>query len=323
MQPSVTESNYKKSEKRHKTRNSRQKQSFWRRRKWWLMTGGLLAAVIIATNLFLLNSRPVYSEAPEAQKVLAVQEGLNFGILIPTFMPKGFDRESVDIQVNESGPSGEKMAALTYRNLGKKAAVFIKQWVPGNPELEILNKSIPIETAWGKGWLMTQGGESGIGTLWVDIGQLRVSVSSTNRKLVPAEYLLQMANTLGLASEQQVYTFKTEPIVIRGVAPPPPFEVELNEQGIQELNLTITPGGYTPVRFLVKKDIPVKINFRAIGEVGCGNTGALTIGGGQSVGISVYKDKPLDIVEFTPKEVGEFPFYCTTNCYRGVMIVEE
>lgn len=126
------------------------------------------------------------------------------------------------------GPSGEPVADFTYRNLGKRAAIFFRQWVPGHPELEILNKSVPIETKWGKGWLMTQGGEKGIGTLWVDIGQLRVSVSSSNLKVITPEQLLQMANTLGLASEDQVYTFKMEPVALKGVAPPPPFEVPIN-----------------------------------------------------------------------------------------------
>ena len=170
---------------------------------------------------------------------------------------------------------------------------------------------------------MTQTDAKGMGTIWVDIGQVRVSVSSPNLKQVTPENLLQMANTLGLASDDQVYTFKTDPIVVRGLLPPPPYEVQLNSEGIQEFNLTITPGGYSPVRFMVKKDIPVKINFRALGEVGCGNTGTLNVGNGNKIGIAVTKEEPLDIVEFTPEVAGGFPFFCTTNCYRGIMTVSE
>jgi hypothetical protein len=299
------------------------KLKFWKRYRWQIGSAIVLLILLSLSIIAFAVNRPVYTAAPEVEDILAAQENLNFGILIPTYMPKGFDRETVEIKVIDGGPSGEKSANLTYRNLGKKSAIFFKQWVPGFPEKEILNNSVPIETNWGKGWLLTQTDGKGMGTIWVDIGQLRVSVSSANLKLVPPAQLLQMANTLGLASEDQVYTFKTDPIVVKGIAPPPPYKVALNNEGIQEFNLTITPGGYSPVRFQVKRGIPVKINFRAVGEVGCGNTGALTLGDGTKIGISVTKEEPLDIVEFTPQVVGDFPFYCTTNCYRGIMTVVE
>ena len=45
----------------------------------------------------------------------------------------------------------------------------------------------------------------------------------------------------------------------------------MNAQGVQELTLVVTPGGYTPLRFAVKKGVPVKLTFRQLGQVGCGN----------------------------------------------------
>lgn len=294
-----------------------------RKMRWWLASGAGLVIIALAVGV-IISSQPKYVAAPEVPKILAAQEGLNFGILIPTYMPKGFDRETVEIKVGgSSGPTGEPVADLTYRNLGKKAAVFLRQWVPGNPDLENLNKSLPVETKWGKGFLMLQGGEKGIATLWVVIGQLRIAVSSSNIGVVSAEQLLQMANTMGLASDEQVYTFKMDPLTIKSIAPPPPFEVPINSEGIQEFNLTITPGGYSPMRFAVKKGIPVRINFRALGEVGCGITGAIAMPDGNDIGLSVTKEKPLSVIDFTPELAGEFPFYCSSNCYRGIMTVRE
>lgn len=298
-------------------------ESFWRKRRWWLLGGAVSVVVLVLVGINVINSRPVYVKAPEAAKIIAAQQDLKFGILIPTYMPGGFDRENMELKVSPSGPSGEALADLTYRNLGQKAAIYLRQWVPGNPELETLRLSVPVMTNWGKGWLLTQGGKEGIGTIWVDIGQLRASVSSSNLKIVTPEQLVQIANTLGLASEEQVYTFNMEPITIRGVAPPPPFEVPLTAEGIQELNLTITPGGYSPARFAVKKDIPVKINFRAMGEVGCGNEGFIRMPDGNNIGLHVSQSNPLYITEFTASVAGDFPFGCSHNTFRGIMTVRE
>lgn len=297
--------------------------SFWRRRRWWLVSGVGALIVFLATVGFL-SSQPVYVTAPEVPKIMAAQEGLKFGILIPTYMPKGFDRETVDLKVDQySGPSGAPQASLIYRNLRKAAAIFINQWVPSDPEHETLVGSRPIVTRWGKGLLLSERGGTGMGNLWVDIGQLRVSVSSSSLNVASAEQLLQIANTLGLASEDQVYTFKTEPISIYAVAPPPPFEVLLNSAGVQELNLTITPGGYSPIRFVVKRGAPVKVNFRLLGEVGCGNVGVIDMGKNGTIGLVVSKDRPLSVVEFTPEETGDFQIYCTHYTYRGIMTVRE
>ncbi len=295
---------------------------WWKKRRWQVACGTGLAVIALTIAIFV-SSQPVLLAAPEVPKIIAAQQDLKFGILIPTYMPRGFDRENVELKVLPSGPSGEPVAELTYRNLGKKAAIFFRQWVPGNAEMENLNKSVPIETKWGKGFLMTQGGKSGIGELWVMVGQLRVAIASSNLQICSPEQLLQMANTIGLASEDQVYTFKMDPLEIHGAAPPAPFEVPLNADGIQELNLTITPGGYSPIRFAVKKGIPLKINFRAIGEVGCGNTLTLPMGDGNGLAMTVTKTKLQDTAEFTPQNAGQFQFNCGHFTFRGIMTVRE
>lgn len=279
----------------------------------------LLAGAAVAWKI--ATTEPPPKEPPEAAKVLEAQELTgNFGILIPAYLPRSFDRGGVEITVNPAGPAGEPAVDMTYRTK-KGAALFFRQWVPANPDMETLVNSRPIETKWGKGWLLTQART--LVSLWVDVGPLRISVSTHNVDVVSREQILLAANSLGLAMDMQVQSFKTELPVIRGVEPPPPFEVQANTAGIQELNLTITPGGYSPMRFAVQAGKPVKVNFRALGEVGCGDTLIFPTSVDKSVSAQVTDESPVQVVEFTPQAPGEYGFRCTSNCFRGIMTVRE
>jgi hypothetical protein len=78
-----------------------------RPRRTWLVLGAFAAAVVLLLAAWQFTSTPATAkEAPEAGKVLAVQEKTPFQILIPAYLPKDFDRAGVDIQVDESGPGG-------------------------------------------------------------------------------------------------------------------------------------------------------------------------------------------------------------------------
>jgi hypothetical protein len=304
------------------TKKREAKNRFWRRRCWiFLLTG--LAVILAAIVIWKVNTTPpAPAEPPEAAKVLAAQENLkNFGILIPAYLPKGFDRAAVDIKINQNGQGGQPAVAMVYRTT-KGASIFINQWVPANPEMEILSGSRIIETRWGKSWLLSQGTE-GLINVWVDVGPLRVSLATANRDVVSREQLVMAAETLGLASDLQSYSFVTEFPQIKDMAPPPPFKVAVNSQGVQEFNLTITPGGFTPIRFEVQKGIPVKITFRALGEVGCGNTITIPTEGGNYGVLEVTKTKLSDSLTFTPHEAGQFKFFCSSDHYRGIMFVRE
>jgi hypothetical protein len=303
-------------------RKVRKKPSRWYKRWWlWLLIGLLLVGVSTVT-FKIVTAAPAPAEPPEMAKIMAAQDSMHeFGILIPGYLPRGFDRAKVEIETNQNGPGGEPTADLTYRTK-TGATIFIHQWVPVHPELEILNGSRIIQTKWGKGWLLTQGTD-GLVDLWVDIGPLRVSVITTDPKTVSREQLLLVGETLGLASNNQAFTFAPELPRIQDIQPPPPFEVQLNDEGIQELNLTITPGGFEPIRFEVEKGIPVKINFRALGEVGCGNVVMIPTQGVNYAALEVTKTKLVDSVTFTPDEAGQFKFFCTSDHYRGIMFVRE
>jgi hypothetical protein len=305
-----------------KTTKRGAKAGLWKRRKWFYFIAAIVLVLASLVTWKLVTAAPAPIEPPEAVKVLAAQENLkNFGILIPGYLPKGFNREAVDIKVNNNGPASEPAVDMVYRT-PEGASIFLRQWVPGNPELETLSGSRLIETKWGKSYLLTQS-TMGLIAVWVDIGPLRVSISTSNRDKVSREQLVLVAETLGLASDLQAYSFVTELPVIKDIAPPPPFEVKMNDQGIQELNLTITPGGYSPMRFAVQKGTPVKINFRAMGEVGCGNTMIFPTDIQNPSAISLKSKTDVQVLEFTPTIPGEFQFECTNNCFRGVMTVRE
>jgi hypothetical protein len=303
-------------------KRKQKKPASWYRRWWFFSVVGLAVVLAAGTTFKMVTAAPQPTEAPEAAKVLKAQELMgNFGILIPAYLPKGFDRSGMEINVNQTGPADEPAVDMVYR--GKNdATLFMHQWVPANPAMETLSGSRIIETKWGKSWLLTEGTD-GLVAVWVDIGPLRVSLSSPSQATASREQLVMAAETLSLASNSQAFSFVAQLPQIKDIVPPPPFEVRPNAEGVQELNLTITPGGYTPLRFAVQKNIPVKINFRALGEVGCGNVLLLPHDTGSYESLTVSKTAPLQTTTFTPQTAGDFQFICASNHYRGIMTVRE
>jgi hypothetical protein len=295
-----------------------------RKRKLWIIGSSILALVIILSSVTYFLNRPKYTDAPEAQRILAAQANLDFGILIPGYLPSGFDRKNVDIKVVPTGPSGQPSVELTYQGTGwgkGGSAIYVTQWIPTNPDLEVLNGSLPIDTRWGKGYLYVPSGNN-LGTLWVDVGPLRVSISTNKISVMKQEDLLRAANNLGLASDLQVFQFENQPLAITAAQPAPPFQVQTNDQGVQELNLTITPGGYSPMRFAIKNNVPVKIVFRQLGQVGCGNVMVFPVAPDNLVALTLKSLTDVQTVEFTPRNAGIFQFNCTNNHFRGIMTVE-
>jgi hypothetical protein len=296
--------------------------SFWRRRRWYIIIVAVIVVSASAISWKVLSAPPSVAEPPEAAKVLAAQQNLqDFGILIPGYLPGGFNRSGVDVQVNQTGPSGEPSVDMLYRNKNG-SYLSLHQWVPVNADLETLNGSRIIQTKWGKSWLLTEGTD-GLVAVWVDIGPLRVSISSPDQKTISRQQLVLAAETLTLASNAQAFSFVTQLPQIVDMAPPPPFNVQTNAGGVQELNLTITPGGYSPIRFAVNKGVPVKINFSAVGDVGCGSVLIFPTGSGSNSALTLSKQHPTQTVEFTPQVAGDFQFTCGSNHYRGIMSVRD
>jgi plastocyanin domain-containing protein len=151
------------------------------------------------------------------------------------------------------------------------------------------------------------------------VGPLRASVYSPNVDAIPKERLLQIAETLGPASNQQAFTFGLTSGEIKAVAPP--VEIPVNTQGVQEFTLVVMPGGYDPLRFSVKADQPARMTFRQLGQVGCGNELIFPANPLSPASLRLASSSAKEVLEFTPHQVGEFQFFCSHRMYRGVMTV--
>jgi hypothetical protein len=257
------------------------------------------------------------AQAPEARQVLDVQAGLPFQILIPAYLPKAFDRAALEIDVQRSGPGGQPRVQLTYR-ARTGAPLFIREWLPISPETEILSGSRPVYTKWGTGSLLQQG--EGLIAIWVDIGPLRASIFAPNQEVVSSKTLLGIADTMGPASNRQVFTVLTHPPEVRAVVPPP-LEIPVNAEGVQEVDLIVSPRGYSPAHFAVRKGVPVRITFRQLGWVGCGSEISFPTGPDEYVDLRLESPEDKKVIEFTPQVAGEFQFSCTHMAYVGTITV--
>ena len=304
-----------------KSQNISKANSLFKRYQWLFLGGALLALLAVFGSWWVVNGRAEQpKEAPETETVLEMQAGMPFQILIPAFLPKEYQREATQVDVGQTGPGGEPMVQLTYRTRDG-SPLFIREWVPVNPEKEILAASRPVETKWGQGWLLKQG--EGLLAIWVDIGPLRASIYTPDQSVVDREHLLAIAENMGPASNRQVFDFILEPPELRAVEPPPPFEAPINTDGVQEIDLIVTPGGYSPLRFSVLKDVPVKLTFRQLGRVGCGNELNLPYGENLALGLKLADASDKQVAEFTPQEAGDFTFFCAHLMYKGIMTVRE
>jgi hypothetical protein len=280
----------------------------------WMVAAVMLVVLISAAGFWIdrtyIASRPV--EAPEAGKVLAVQDKMPFQILIPAYLPEAFDRASVEVNVQQTGPSGEPMIQLTYHTR-QGASLFVRQWVPAGLNKETLAGSWPIDTRWGDGSLLTQ--DDNLIVIWADIGPLRVSVFSSNTDILSTEQIVATTNSLGPTSNEQVFASID-------ATPAPPVEVKPDEQGVQNLTLVVTPGGYSPLHFSVKRGLPVRLVFRQLGQVGSGKELIFPTGHEKNSSLLLKNAQDQQVLEFTPQTTGDFIFRCPRNTYRGVMTVK-
>ncbi len=91
----------------------------------------------------------------------------------------------------------------------------------------------------------------------------------------------------------------------------------VGSSGMQEIKVTVK-GGYSPDVIVVKKDIPVRLNFYRDETSSCSEQ--VIFGDfGIAKDLPAYKITPI---EFTPDKAGEFNFACGMNMLRGKLIVE-
>ena len=92
---------------------------------------------------------------------------------------------------------------------------------------------------------------------------------------------------------------------------------ETNETGVQEIKVTVK-GGYSPDVIVVKKDVPVRLNFYRDETSSCSEQVVFS-DLGIAKNLPAFKTTPI---EFTPDKAGEFNFVCGMNMLRGKLIVE-
>ena len=91
----------------------------------------------------------------------------------------------------------------------------------------------------------------------------------------------------------------------------------VGESGMQEIKVTVK-GGYSPDVIVVKKDVPVRLNFYRDETSSCSEQ--VVFGDfGIAKDLPAFKTTPI---EFTPEKEGEFTFACGMNMLRGKLIVK-
>ena len=91
----------------------------------------------------------------------------------------------------------------------------------------------------------------------------------------------------------------------------------VGESGAQEIKVTVK-GGYSPDVIIVKKGVPVRLNFYRDETSSCSEK--IVFGD-----FGIARDLPAfknTMIEFTPDKSGEFTFACGMNMLRGKLIVE-
>jgi plastocyanin domain-containing protein len=94
------------------------------------------------------------------------------------------------------------------------------------------------------------------------------------------------------------------------------YEAEFEEAGVQEVKIVVK-GGYSPDVIVVKKGIPVRLNFYRDETADCSDT--IVFGD-----FNIRKPLPAfktTAVEFTPEKEGEYQFTCGLGMMRGKLVV--
>lgn len=272
----------------------------------------LLLCLLVFGTVWWKNKNAQSRVAPEAEQVLTVQTGLPFQALIPAYLPAHFDREKVEIQLDQTGPGGEPMLQLSYPT-PKGNTLVLQEWLPKADETE--GDALLCHCA------CASTGQCNPAEVGIEVGRLRVAVKLSATNLLTYEQLRFVLDTLGPAANQQVFSRMAEVPVTFNL--PPAVEIPVNAQGIQEVTLVVTPENYTPQHFAVKKDMPVRLIFRQLGQVGCGNELLFQWGKDKNARLLLASPADKKILEFTPEQAGDFRFNCPHLIYRGVMTVEE
>lgn len=281
-----------------------------------LLTGiFILVPLLLAGLLWLRINSSESGEAPEAERVLSAQAEMPFQVLIPAYMPKLFKREQVEIITDRPGPNGEKMIRLVY-STRKGDTLTLSEWLP------IAQRSAKTVSNVRRCLCVCRtAGQCNMAGMELNVGSVQIRVEFSAPNLIYYDQLQLLLDTLGPAANRQVYSAVED--VPLSFSVPPPVEIPVGPDGVQEVTLVVSAQGYSPVHFAVKKDIPVRLVFRQLGQVGCGNELIFQWGTRKTETLILVSASDKQVLEFTPGEAGEFRFNCPHLIYRGVMTVTE
>ena len=91
----------------------------------------------------------------------------------------------------------------------------------------------------------------------------------------------------------------------------------VTDTGVQEVKITVK-GGYSPDVVVVKRGVPVRLEFFRDETASCSDQVILGDFG-------IARDLPAfktTTIEFTPDKTGEFSFTCGMNMLHGKLVVE-
>ncbi len=92
---------------------------------------------------------------------------------------------------------------------------------------------------------------------------------------------------------------------------------ETTGAGVQEIRVTVR-GGYSPDVIVVRRGLPVRLDFYRDETASCSEQ--LILGDfGIARDLPAFKTTPI---EFTPQKSGEFTWTCGMNMLRGKLVVE-
>lgn len=284
---------------------------FWK----GLLAGAFIAVALLAGGLLMLRNTSEPREAPEAERVLSAQAGLPFQVLIPAYLPAGFMRERMEIKTDQPGPHGEPMVQLIY-STRQGSALALSEWIPSDQGADQAESNARLCRCICRSPTVCDviGAE-------FSVGLVRVSVQLSAVNLLSHDQLQFVLDTLGPAANRQVYTAMEQVPLTYSVSPA--VDIPLNADGVQEFTLVVTPQGYSPEHFAVKKDVPVRLIFRQLGQVGCGNELIVEWGAGKRATLTLASPSDKQILEFTPEQAGDSSFHCPHQIYRGVMTVRD
>ena len=88
------------------------------------------------------------------------------------------------------------------------------------------------------------------------------------------------------------------------------------ENGVQIVRMTESSSGYAPSTFTIQQGIPVKWVIDARDQYTCASSIIAS-----KIGVRKNLSLGQNVIEFTPKEVGQIPFSCSMGMYRGSFTV--